>query len=112
MKARWLALLLVLAIAPGTMEIVELATHFARHGDLADAVGDTHGTSPLGTDEHGCGGTFHICSCHGGQSARTPDWVLAVVPAAPPSARTRGLHAVASLQGLLAAMPDLRPPIG
>ena len=110
MKARWLALLLVLAIAPGTMEIVERAVHFAKYGDLADADGDKHGTSPLGADEHGCSGTFHFCGCHGSPGLRTTDRIATIVPFAPPSLPS-GLPLVSSLHGLLPPMPDLRPPI-
>lgn len=110
MKARWLAFLLVLAIAPGTMEVVELAVHWARYGDVADAAGDKHRTSPLGDDEHGCSGTFHFCNCHGNQSVRTTDPILAVVRLESPP-RHDVPAPVGTLQGLPAPMPDLRPPI-
>jgi hypothetical protein len=93
------------------MEVVEIAVHYAKYGDLADAIGDKHGTSPLGDDEHGCSGTFHVCNCHGGQSARSPDRIATMVP--PPIPRHRAnLPAVTSLHGLLPAIPELRPPIG
>lgn len=70
MKSRWIALLIVLAIAPGMMEFVELAVHWAKYGDVADAAGDHHDVAPLGADEHGCSGTFHLGSCGGGHAAR------------------------------------------
>lgn len=110
MKASWLAFLLVLVIAPGTMEIVELAVHFAKYGDVADAAGDKHRTSPLGDDEHGCSGTFHFCNCHGNQSIRTSDPIRMVVRLeSPPSRETP--PSTAALHGLPAPTPDLRPPI-
>jgi hypothetical protein len=110
-KSRWIALFLVLAIAPGAMEVAEIAVHYAKYGDLADAIGDAHGTSPLGDDEHGCSGTFHFCQCHGGQSARTPDRIATAVQLPTPRPRAN-LPAIVSLHGLLPAMPELRPPIG
>jgi hypothetical protein len=110
-KARWLTFLLVLAIAPGTMEVVETAVHYAKYGDLSDAADDVHGTSPLGVDEHGCSGTFHLCSCHCGQSVRAPDQVATLTPSIPPDVRPDILLGYSSLHGLLSPLPDLRPPI-
>lgn len=100
----------MLAILPATMELVELVVHWAAYGDLADAAGDTHGTSPMGEDEHGCSGTLHFCSCHAGQTAQSPARLLTTT-SVPRMAATTGLPPVVSLLGLLPAMPDLRPPI-
>lgn len=61
-RARILALLLMLSVVPSTMELVEAAVHWIEHGDSAH--GDGHDSSALGTDEHGCSGTFHLCHCH------------------------------------------------
>lgn len=48
---------------PGLAEAGENLWHFARAGHLAHAqdAGEDH--APEG-DEHGCSGTFHLCSCH------------------------------------------------
>src|SRR5688572_3511361 len=67
LRIRILALALVLAILPTTGEMLELVVHLARHGDVAHEVGDDHGSAPMGTDEHGCSGTFHLCPCHTAQ---------------------------------------------
>lgn len=64
MFVRVIAVLLVLALWPGTAELAEAAVHLTEHGDLAHGAGDEHGGTPLGQDEHGCSGAFHLCSCH------------------------------------------------
>lgn len=110
MKARWLAFFLVLVIAPGTMEVVERAVHFAKYGDIADADGDKHDAAPLGADEHGCNGTFHFCSCHGNPGVRATERIATVLPFVP-LAIPSGPPSVVSLDGLRAPLPDLRPPI-
>ncbi|MFT3700157.1 MAG: hypothetical protein QM831_43830 [Kofleriaceae bacterium] len=109
MTKRLLALLVVLAIAPGLSEIVEAVVHFATYGDLADQPGDHHGT-PFGEGEHGCSGTFHIGNCHGGQTAAQTTrlsvvTVIADIIPPPKMLPPRSLH------GLPASAPELRPPI-
>ena len=64
MLIRLLALFLTVAMWPGLSELVELTVHAAEHGDVAHAEDDDHDGSPLGEDEHGCSGTFHLCPCH------------------------------------------------
>ncbi|HEX9733771.1 MAG TPA: hypothetical protein VGG06_17505 [Thermoanaerobaculia bacterium] len=60
---RGLAAVLLLALVPGVSEIVENVVHLAVEGHAAHArpSGDQH--SEPGP-EHGCNGTFHLCSCH------------------------------------------------
>lgn len=41
-----------------------MAVHWVEHGDLAHGERDRHERSALGSDEHGCTGTFHLCGCH------------------------------------------------
>jgi hypothetical protein len=105
-----LALLLVLAIAPGVSELAELVVHYAKYGDVADHVGDRHEESPLGVDEHGCSGTFHLGHCQGTQTAASAGPAIAVttisiVQTPPPMPLPRSLH------GLSPPAPELRPPI-
>jgi len=60
---RLLALALLWMIFPGALEATENIAHALRSGHLAHAAeaGDSH--SDPGP-EHGCNGTFHLCSCH------------------------------------------------
>lgn len=60
---RSLAAVLFLLLVPGVSEVVENLVHVAIHGHAAHArpSGDRH--SEPGP-EHGCNGTFHLCSCH------------------------------------------------
>ena len=64
---RWTAHLVALGllwmIFPGALEATENLAHALRSGHLAHAAesGDSH--SDPGP-EHGCNGTFHLCSCH------------------------------------------------
>ena len=62
-------------MTPGLAEAAENLWHFARVGHTAHAqdAGEDH--APDG-DEHGCSGTFHLCSCH-----HSPPTVLALAPA-------------------------------
>ncbi len=57
------ALILALAMIPGTFEFIENAVHLVTEGHMAhaEAAGDHH--EPAGP-EHGCTLTFHLCSCH------------------------------------------------
>lgn len=107
---RVLALLLVLAVAPGMSELAELVVHYVRYGDVADHIGDRHEESPLGVDEHGCSGTFHLGQCHGGQAAEFAHPGISVTSVTiaetpPPMPLPRSLH------GLSPPAPELRPPI-
>jgi len=56
------ALVLLLALFPGAGEAIENAVHLAGFGHTAHASGTTDKHQPSGT-EHGCAGTFHLCSC-------------------------------------------------
>jgi len=64
---RWIARLVALGllwmIFPGAMEATVDVAHAVRSGHLAHAAedGDSH-SDP--SPEHGCNGTFHLCSCH------------------------------------------------
>lgn len=77
---RWIARLVALGllwmIFPGAMEATENLGHVLRSGHLAHATesGDSH--SDPGP-EHGCNGTFHLCSCH----FTAPGLLAAVGPA-------------------------------
>ena len=110
MKARVVALLLTLAIAPNVAELAELVVHYATYGDIADSPGDLHETEPLGVGEHGCSGMFHLGPCQGGQLA-------APALAARQLGRIELLQRPAlspmpgTLHGLAPPAPELRPPI-
>ncbi len=90
------------------MEMVELVVHWVEHGDLAHADLDEHATAPMGADEHGCTGTFHLCSCHTANvlppSVITTNdaWMRVSHPACPD---------VASRDGEGPSSPPIRPPI-
>lgn len=111
-RARFLAFLLILSLLPVTSELIEAVSHYAEHGDLAHAdshaASNEHDSPPLGEDEHGCAGTFHLCACH---------TAVALAPSVtvPLTAfdQTRSVLAISPAgrigQGLPA--PDLRPPI-
>lgn len=109
MLQRLLAVLLVLALWPALGETVELAVHLAEHGDLAHAPHDAHEGEPLGANEHGCSGVFHLCSGGHVSATSAPHVVTSVValarvttPATPPPLSREGQHEPA---------PELRPPI-
>ena len=106
-RARILALLLVLSIVPSTMELVEAVVHWAEHGDSAH--GDGHASSALGgTDEHGCSGTFHLCACHTA-NVLAPSVVLDLNVYS--FLDYEACSAPASRVGLGATAPPIRPPI-
>lgn len=109
MRSRILALLLVLAIVPVSGEVVELAVHWVTEGDVAHVAGDAHDTAPLGADEHGCSGLFHLCACHTAQATPAP----AVAAAAHPAPACGRVVARAPLpdRGRGAPPPTIRPPI-
>jgi len=58
----WICVLLLCAILPGLSECIENVVHLAENGHSAhsEPAGDAH--APPGP-EHGCTGTFHLCSC-------------------------------------------------
>jgi hypothetical protein len=102
-----LSLLLVLSLLP-TMEVVEAAVHLVEHGDLAHGDSDGHGTSALGSDEHGCSGTFHLCGCHSASVITPTPSELQAHHA--PSSRTASFVSTGR-DGLGATAPPHRPPI-
>lgn len=109
MFVRFLALLLTVAMWPGLSELVELTVHAAEHGDVAHGDDDEHGSAPLGEDEHGCSGAFHVCPCHGQipMVTATSSAVIATV-----TAPATWVHRSPSLHvGLGLAAPPTRPPI-
>jgi hypothetical protein len=98
---RWLAVVVLVALTPGTGELFENLGHLLVEGHLAHAEeqGDDH--SAPGS-EHGCNGTFHLCSCHSTQSffkpspsplGRLPAAVDRLAATKPESARA-GFHHV------------------
>jgi hypothetical protein len=80
---RLLVLGLVWLMTPGLTEAAENLWHVARAGHTAHAQNTGEDHAPEG-DEHGCSGTFHLCSCH-----HSPPTALAL------SAVTRQLSLVA-----------------
>lgn len=110
MAVRLIALLLTVAMWPGMSELVELTVHAATHGDVAHAEDDQHEGSPLGHDEHGCSGTFHLCPCHHPTPVATP----AVAASLDLTAMTElAAHLPPRLQiGTGVTAPPTRPPIG
>ncbi len=89
------------------MEIVEAAVHWIEHGDSAHA-DRGHESSALGTDEHGCSGTFHLCGCHTA-SVLAPS-VVADLNAFSSLEDEAGTEP-ASRPGEGASAPPIRPPI-
>jgi hypothetical protein len=108
-RARIVALLIVLSIVPSSMELIEVAVHWIEHGDLAHGDQDGHDTSALGTDEHGCSGTFHLCGCHTA-SVLAPS--IATVVHGFDAIDTRMCFTPVTRAGLGAMAPPIRPPIG
>jgi hypothetical protein len=91
---------LVWAMTPGLTEAVENAWHLASSGHTAHApeAGEDH--APVG-DEHGCSGTFHLCSCHHSPSTTMPSTVSTQRPIAAVTSRQRAesLHPGPELPG-------------
>jgi hypothetical protein len=108
-RARFLALLLVLAIWPSTGETAEYVVHWIQYGDAAHAAGDAHEESPIGADEHGCSGMFHLCSCHAPSQGTLPR-LAELAPHFPP-ADQRPLVTPTGGHGCEARAPLIRPPI-
>jgi hypothetical protein len=103
-------MLLVLAIAPGVMEMLELAVHWAKYGDVADAGDDQHKPTPLGDDEHGCSGTFHLGHCGSAQSAQVNPPIAIETTILRPEIQ-RPIPAAFEPQGRRSSVPPFRPPI-
>lgn len=109
MLVRLIALVLTVAMWPGLSELVELTMHAAEHGDLAHADDDEHEGTPLGEDEHGCSGTFHLCACH-----HSPPAVSSIAAVTTDLADTMELGALLAPPfqvGTGVAAPPTRPPI-
>lgn len=60
---RLLVLGIVGSMTPGLSEAGENLWHLLRTGHTAHAQAEGSDHAPEG-DEHGCTGTFHLCSCH------------------------------------------------
>lgn len=99
-RSKICALILALAMMPGSSEVFESAFHLMTEGHLAHAAsdGDHHETGP----EHGCTPTFHVCGCHASLSFVGPPVVPKVTlrvslsveapkPVAPPSGFLRSI---------------------
>lgn len=54
---------LVWGLVPGMSEATENLWHLVRTGHSAHDLSAGQGHAPHGK-EHGCNGTFHLCSCH------------------------------------------------
>jgi len=68
MATRGLILALIWMLTPGLTETAENLWHVVRWGHAAHAADQGADHEPKG-DEHGCSGTFHLCSCHHSTSA-------------------------------------------
>lgn len=62
-RSKICSLFLVLALMPGTFEIMENIVHFVTEGHLAHLTADADHHDPSGS-EHGCTPIFHACGCH------------------------------------------------
>jgi len=99
------ALVLALAMMPGTFEVTENTAHLVTEGHLAHATpdGDHHGPAD---SEHGCTPTLHVCGCHAS--------LALLEPTAPPSEEFRAAdlnQRRASDRRLNGFLPTLdRPP--
>lgn len=99
-----IVVVLVLSMLP-TMEVVEAAVHLVEYGDLVHDQHDQGGQ--LGTDEHGCSGTFHLCGCH---NANVMTAALSAAAISIPRADTCFFD-LNSWTGRGAKAPPIRPPI-
>ena len=107
MRTWILALLLTLSLLP-SMEVIELAVHLVQHGDLAHGDRDGHEKSALGSDEHGCSGTFHLCGCHTASALASAEISAHAIHC--PTSRDACFPS-AGRDGLGATAPPIRPPI-
>lgn len=57
-----IAVFMTYLMTPGAFELTEHAVHLIGHGDTAHADGDH--TDDGASDEHGCSGPYHFCTCH------------------------------------------------
>ena len=82
------SVLLLWVLTPGLAEFVENAVHLVENGHFAHATpaGDSH---PSPGPEHGCTGTFHLCSC-----CQSPNLVFAQNSAQVPELASRELDAL------------------
>lgn len=99
---------MALSLLP-SLEVVELVVHWVEHGDLAHGERDGHERSALGSDEHGCTGTFHLCGCHSASVISPAAQAQSTRP--PPAQSRQGFFAHFDRDGLGAAAPPIRPPI-
>lgn len=60
---RVLVVALIWMLTPGLTESAENLLHLLGSGHVAHALSQGPDHEPMG-DEHGCSGTFHVCSCH------------------------------------------------
>lgn len=107
MALRLLALLLLFAVLP-TAELVEQTVHVISHGLDADAPAHRTHHDDSQSDEHGCTGLVHLCSCHQTQVTQPMalhSYVTEQQLASLPSLLPRGLVDQRSLE------PAQRPPI-
>ena len=106
---RVVAVMLALAMWPALSETVELVAHVAAHRDLPHVIDHTHDNTPLGQDEHGCSGAFHLCACQ-----HSPP-IVARAFAAPfqmaPAPTSSSHPAPSFVIGRGPAPPPTRPPI-
>ena len=109
MRSRFLAFLLVLSMLPASGEIVDLVMRLATRGDVAQVVSDAHDQTPPGSDERGCSGLFHLCSCHNAQVTMTASGTAIAKPS--PHDRVIDAHAPTPDRGRGAPPPPIRPPI-
>ncbi len=102
----WLvALVLIFSILP-SVEVVESVVHLLEHGDMAH---DEHdGGIALGSSEHGCSGSFHMCG-HTANMIPTSGHLVVQPHDVPPTAAT--LFSLHSSRGRGAMAPPIRPPI-
>lgn len=64
LATRCLVLVLTVMLIPGLVEGVENLWHLAEEGHAAHATSEGVDHDRSDDDEHGCTGTFHLCSCH------------------------------------------------
>ncbi len=90
------------------MDVIESAIHLAEHGDLAH---DSHdrGGAPLGSGEHGCSGTFHLC---GHSASMISPSQLVVVSMTLSLETNQSAFPPDSCLSEGATAPPIRPPIG
>lgn len=105
LAGRLLVLALAWVLTPGLAEVTENVWHLAVAGHTAHAAGE--GADHVPEDaEHGCNGTFHVCSCH-----HTPASDLVPAPALRLADPGRELALFRSVDAPEPPLPRLdRPP--